>query len=100
MILDELEKLVIQWAYDKGIIGSATCASQMTKTLEEVVELNTAVHKHDLDEIIDGIGDTTVTLILQAHMQGTSLAHCLGSAYKVIAGRTGKMVDGVFVKDE
>jgi hypothetical protein len=32
-------------------------------------------------------------------MQGLSLTECLESAYNVIAKRTGKMVDGQFVKD-
>ncbi len=33
-------------------------------------------------------------------MQGLKLTECLESAYNVIAKRTGKMVDGQFVKDE
>jgi hypothetical protein len=32
-------------------------------------------------------------------MQGMDLQDCLESAYNVIKNRTGKMVDGVFVKD-
>jgi hypothetical protein len=32
-------------------------------------------------------------------MQGLELVKCLESAYNVIAKRTGKMVDGQFVKD-
>jgi hypothetical protein len=40
-----------------------------------------------------------VTLIIQAKMQGLDLNECLGSAYNVISKRTGKMVNGTFVKD-
>jgi DNA-binding protein len=40
-----------------------------------------------------------VTLIIQAKMQNVSLEYCLKSAYNVISKRTGKMVNGQFVKD-
>ena len=46
------------------------------------------------------MGDIMVTLIIQAKMQDLSLEECLESAYNVIAKRTGKMVNGQFVKDE
>ena len=50
-------------------------------------------------EIEDALGDILVTIIIQAEMQGMSLVNCLESAYNIIAKRTGKMVDGQFVKD-
>ena len=45
------------------------------------------------------MGDIMVTLIIQAKMQNVSLEYCLKSAYNVISKRTGKMVNGQFVKD-
>ena len=50
-------------------------------------------------EVKDGIGDTMVTLILLANMYGWTLEECLQVAYDVISKRTGKMVNGTFVKD-
>jgi NTP pyrophosphatase (non-canonical NTP hydrolase) len=50
--------------------------------------------------LADGIGDCMVTLILAAEMAGMSAEECLAQAYQEIAGRTGKMVNGVFVKDK
>ncbi len=41
----------------------------------------------------------TVVLILLATMENLSFEQCLESAYKEIAGRTGKMINGTFVKD-
>jgi hypothetical protein len=38
-------------------------------------------------------------LILLAELAGLSFADCLAQAYGEIAGRTGKMVNGIFVKD-
>jgi hypothetical protein len=45
------------------------------------------------------MGDIMVTLIIQAKMQNVSLEYCLESAYNVISKRTGKMINGQFVKD-
>lgn len=99
-MLEQLEAAVVQWAHDKGIMVSGTPVGQVGKTEEEVAELRTAIEEADLEGIIDGIGDATVTLIIQAHMQGLTLGQCLAAAYLEIAGRTGKMENGVFVKDE
>jgi hypothetical protein len=46
------------------------------------------------------MGDILVTLIIQAKMQGVSLETCLEGAYNIISKRTGKMINGQFVKDE
>lgn len=95
----ELETAVEQWAQDKGIFDKATPMAQALKTLEETTELCTAVNNNDRAEIVDAMGDIMVTLIIQAKMQGIQLEACLESAYRVIAKRTGKMINGQFVKD-
>jgi len=95
----ELECAVEQWAEEKEIFDKATPMAQALKTLEETTELCTAINKNDRPEIIDAMGDIMVTLIIQAHMQGISLEQCLESAYNVINKRTGKMINGQFVKD-
>jgi NTP pyrophosphatase (non-canonical NTP hydrolase) len=95
----ELETAVEQWAADKGILEKATPMAQSLKTLEEATELCVAINANDRAEIIDAMGDIMVTLIIQAKMQGLSLEECLESAYNVISKRTGKMVDGQFVKN-
>ena len=96
---NELEALVIAWATQKGIFEKGTPITQAGKTMEECTELITAVAFEDTDETIDALGDILVTIIIQAEMQGVSLTECLESAYNVISKRTGKMVDGQFVKD-
>ncbi len=95
----ELECAVESWAQEKGILDKATPMAQALKTLEETTELCTAINSNDRAEIIDAMGDIMVTLIIQAKMQGLKLEECLESAYNVISKRTGKMVNGVFVKD-
>ena len=112
----ELEPLVIQWAKEKGILDKATPLAQARKTEEEVQELLEAcVAQHGgfttftnlkgkkvnvNEEIKDALGDILVTIIIGAELQGLKLTDCLESAYNVISKRTGKMVNGQFVKDE
>ena len=115
MNYQELETKVLEWAGDKGILEKATPLAQANKTLEEVEELLEAVNAQEKehyfftntkgkevvtsDEIKDALGDILVTIIIGAKLQGLQLEDCLESAYNVISKRTGKMVDGVFVKD-
>lgn len=94
-----LEKLVIVWAEEKGIFEKATPMAQSLKTLEEVTELVSAVSLQDKEEIADALGDILVTIIIQAEMQNMRLEDCLAGAYKIISKRTGKMINGQFVKD-
>ena len=96
---NQLENLVIEWAKNKGILEKATTAAQANKTMEECQELIDAVQDDNRDEIADALGDILVTIIIQAKMQNMSLLECLEGAYNVIAKRTGKMVNGQFVKD-
>jgi|TARA_R110000744_G_scaffold152312_3_gene266320 NTP pyrophosphatase (non-canonical NTP hydrolase) len=95
----KLQTDIEKWAEEKGILDKATPMAQALKTLEETTELCTAINNNDRPEIIDAIGDIMVTLIIQAKMQDLSLEKCLESAYNVISKRTGKMINGQFVKD-
>jgi len=110
-----LEERVIAWADQKGILAKGTPMKQHGKTQEEVDELREALFYQSQDEdayinakgalcdteheIKDGIGDVLVTLLIQCKIQGIDPLNCLEHALNVIERRTGKMVDGVFVKD-
>ena len=100
MKYQKLEKLVIEWAKEKGILEKGTPLAQWNKTAEEVNELNDALFDDNREEIIDALGDILVTIIIQSEMQGLKLEECLESAYNVIAKRKGKMIDGQFVKED
>ena len=69
------------------------------KTLEECGELIAGIAHNRSGEIHDAIGDIVVTLIIQCKMQNVSLTTCLEGAYNEIKNRTGKMENGIFVKD-
>lgn len=96
----ELECAVEEWAHEKGIMSKASPMAQALKTMEECTELCAAINNEDRDEIVDAMGDIMVTLIIQAKMQNVSLERCLEGAYNVISKRTGKMINGQFVKND
>lgn len=95
--MDELITKVEQWAKDKGL-DQADSSKQMLKTIEEIGEVAAALARKEKDALRDGIGDVVVTLIILAIQNDMDLYECLNQAYNEIKGRTGKMVDGVFVK--
>jgi NTP pyrophosphatase (non-canonical NTP hydrolase) len=97
--MKQLIKQVEEWAEAKGILAHATTIRQAEKTLEETNELICAILNEDSHEIKDAIGDIMVTIIIQAKMQGVTIEECLQSAYDVISKRTGKMINGQFIKD-
>ncbi len=94
-----MESLILDWAEQKGILKDGTVSGQLDKLKEEYYELLDAINAGDTEEIADAIGDMQVVLIILAEMQRMSSYRCLQDAYTVIASRTGKMVNGVFVKD-
>jgi len=94
------KKEVLDWAKEKGILDKATPMSQALKTLEEVNELLVAINNNDNAEKKDAFGDILVTIIIGAELCNMDIEDCLESAYNVIKNRTGKMIDGQFVKDK
>ena len=93
-------ELIKEWGESKGILSKATPQSQFGKLLEEVTELHDGLVKDDQEEVQDAIGDCVVVLTLLAELRGLKIEDCIDSAYDVISKRTGKMVNGVFVKDK
>tara|TARA_R110001592_G_scaffold87117_4_gene257262 strand:- start:28033 stop:28335 length:303 start_codon:yes stop_codon:yes gene_type:complete len=100
MNFDELITNVIEWADVKGILVKDNAPKQMLKVLEEVGETSGALLKNNIDEIKDGIGDSFVTLIILATQCGFTPTECLEAAWGEIKGRTGKTVNGIFIKDK
>lgn len=86
------------WADKRGIYTSGDVKTQYVKLGEEFGELGKAILKKDEKELIDAIGDCVVVLTNLAELAGTSIEFCIDSAYDEIKSRSGKMVDGTFVK--
>lgn len=98
--MEELEQLIVEWGFNKGILPNPIKGAQFQKTLEEVNELGDAIQGDDREEAKDAIGDIVVTLIMQTRAWDLCLSECVEQAYNIISKRTGKMVGGQFVKDE
>lgn len=95
-----LEEKVRQWASDRGIDKPENATKQVMKAMEELGELSAGVNKLDRDKQIDSLGDLQVVLIILAKQLGIDYVGSLESAYDVIKNRTGKTVNGVFIKSE
>ena len=88
------------WAESRGLYEKGNVMVQYVKLQEEAGELAKALLKDDQPEVIDAIGDMVVVLTNLAHQRGVYIETCIQSAYEVINKRTGKMINGTFVKDE
>ena len=97
--MEKLVQEVIQWGKEKNIVKKENSYKQFCKVVEEVAEVGTALNNKDREELVDAIGDSTVTLILLAAQNNLDFKNCLETAYNVIKDRTGKTENGVFVKD-
>jgi NTP pyrophosphatase (non-canonical NTP hydrolase) len=96
---DEIFDCIRSWAKEKGLYDKGDPKTQYIKLMEETGEIGRAILKNDTEQIIDGIGDAVVVLTNLAELVGVPIEECIQEAYNVISKRTGKMVNGTFVKD-
>ena len=97
--MDELIQNVKEWANAKGLLKEENSQAQMLKVLEEVGETAGAMLKKKDIEIIDGLGDSFVTLIILCYQLGLEPKECLESAWNEIKDRKGKTVNGTFIRE-
>ena len=88
-----------RWAYERGIYDQGDSKTQYVKLMEEAGELAEALLKNDKPEVIDAIGDMVVVLTNLAKLEKLDIEDCIENAYETISKRTGKMVNGTFVKN-
>jgi len=99
VLSDNIFEDIRQWANDRGLYDKGDAKTQLIKLYEESGELSQALLKNDKAGIIDAIGDSVVVLTNLAHLIGTDIEICIKSAYDEISNRTGRMINGTFVKD-
>ena len=88
-----------QWADERGLYEKGDTKTQYLKLMEEAGELGRALLKDDIEQQIDAIGDMVVVLTNLSELIDVPIEECIESAYEVISQRTGKMINGTFVKD-
>ena len=91
---------ILLWAQDRNLIEGSTPKDQLCKLVEEVGELADGIGKIDVNEIADAIGDCAVVLTILAAQYSLDFERCVEVAYNEIKDRKGRMVDGMFVKEE
>jgi NTP pyrophosphatase (non-canonical NTP hydrolase) len=94
-----IERKVIEWANERGLIKEENAPKQFIKLTEEVGELASALLKCDPYETIDSIGDIQVVLIILCEQLGLNMTDCLNSAYEEIKNRKGVLKNGTFIKE-
>lgn len=99
MNFTELITAVIEWGKNRDLIHRNNAPFQMMKVTEEIGELAAALSRNKESDLRDAIGDSFVTLIILAAQTGHDPTQCLNAAYKEIADRKGKTVNGTFIKE-
>jgi NTP pyrophosphatase (non-canonical NTP hydrolase) len=93
---------IIDWAEIRGLLYGPDIQpeKQMLKLVEEVGETARALAYGDENGLKDGIGDCAVCLIVLAEQSGFTFEECMEAAYNEISGRTGRLENGLWKKQE
>ncbi len=86
------------WHEARNLIKGSTDQAQFVKLIEEAGELAANIARGK--DIRDDIGDMVVILINIARRNEYTLADCMQVAWDDIKHRKGKMVNGVFIKED
>lgn len=96
---ENITELIKKWATDRNVTKGDT-KSQMVKLLEEAGKLAEGINKNKKDLIVDSIGDVYVVLVILCMQLGLDINDCIQVAYDEIKDRKGKLINGLFVKEE
>lgn len=119
-VFEILRGKVLEWAKDKELLHDKNAEKQFLKFMEEVFEFRDEwllfVHEYNKcsygeannnPEVVEHrgnmkleMGDVFVTLIILCDQLNMDPVDCLGRAYGKIKDRTGKTINGVFIKQE
>lgn len=120
MTFEELQKLTLEWADDKDLLHEENAEKQFMKFIEEVFEFKfemqnsknyedacehlkipgTFAKTRNKRNMMLEMGDIFVTLIILCEQLEIDPVECLSMAYKKISKRTGKTINGQFIKSE
>jgi NTP pyrophosphatase (non-canonical NTP hydrolase) len=93
------KKEILAWAEPKGLLNPQLAPQQFMKLSEEIGELANAILKGNDIEQIDALGDIKVVITILAYQLGFDIDECEEIAYQEIKNRTGKTINGTFIKD-
>lgn len=117
-IFEELREKVLNWAKEKDLLHEENADKQFMKFVEEVFEFKSEMDYltrigQSSEEVYSDyeqieaqenmeleMGDIFVTLIILCDQLNLDPVDCLAMAYEKIKDRTGKTINGVFIKQE
>ncbi|MFK5706204.1 MazG-like family protein [Ligilactobacillus sp. LYQ139] len=112
MTFEEFTKNVIKWAdkrhllqtevneiFSQDELNALMQSNQLLKFHEECGELTEDYLKGNDAHLMDSFGDVLVTLVIFAKQRNIPLNKCWENAWRHIANRKGKTVNGTFVKE-
>ena len=99
MNMTSLTKAIRQWIRARNI-HTAKPGKQFLKVIEEVGELAEGMAKGNMNAIQDAIGDIFVTLVSLCETLDIDITDCVAQAYDEVKDRKGRLINGVFVKEE
>lgn len=99
MNLDNLTQNIKEWAVVRDL-HRADPNKQMLKLVEELGELAEGMAKDKFGDVKDAIGDIYVVLTILSMQMDINVEDCIQLAYNEIKDRKGKMINGVFVKED
>lgn len=88
------------WAHDRNLIAGSTVQAQFVKLIEEIGELAEAIAKGKDEQFLDSIGDAFVVLTILAAQKDLEIEECIAQAWNEIKDRGGRLIDGVWIKEE
>ena len=97
--MKNIKEKVLEWGDARNLLHNENALKQYSKLQEESNELLLSILDKDPYAQIDALGDIQVVLIILANQLGHDLDKCLEMAYEEIKDRTGKTVNGNFIKD-
>lgn len=108
MNFEDLKDKVLSWADDKDLLHAENAPKQFMKFIEEVFEFKTEFDDKkrfppeclEIEDMELEMGDIFVTLIILCEQIGIDPVECLSMAYEKIKNRSGKTINGCFVKEE
>lgn len=108
MSFKDLKDKVLSWADDKDLLHSENADKQFMKFIEEVFEFKSEFDLRNMfgdnefayKAMMFEMGDIFVTLIILCEQIGMYPEECLSIAYEKIKGRSGRTINGTFVKEE
>lgn len=97
--MTDLISYIDKWVHDRNL-HTAEPKSQFVKVVEELGELAGGLARGNEEVIKDSVGDIIVTLVSTCATLGIDITDCTQGAYNEIKHRKGKLIDGVFIKEE